>query len=87
VGPRVGLDYVLTLPGLEFRPLVRPARSRLLCRLLYPGFGVLLSGSIDNKNAEFLTLLPLYIDGNSPQHRRLDWSESRSELYGKKKIS
>jgi hypothetical protein len=39
---RAGLDTVekrkfLTLPGLELRPLSRPARSQLLYRLSYPG--------------------------------------------------
>jgi hypothetical protein len=42
VGPRAGLDDVekrtyLTPPGLELRPLGRPARSQSLYRLLYPG--------------------------------------------------
>jgi hypothetical protein len=42
VGPRVGLEDVekrkfLTLPGLELRPLGRPARSQSLYRLSYPG--------------------------------------------------
>jgi hypothetical protein len=42
VGPRAGLDVVekrkfLTLPGLEIRPLGRPARSQSLYRLRYPG--------------------------------------------------
>jgi hypothetical protein len=42
VCPRAGLDGVekrkcLTLPGLELRPLGRPARSQSLCRLRYPG--------------------------------------------------
>jgi hypothetical protein len=41
-GPRTGLDDVkkrkfLTLPGLELRPLGRPARSQSLYRLRYPG--------------------------------------------------
>jgi hypothetical protein len=41
VDPRAGLDDVekrkyLTLPGLELRPLGRPARSQSLHRLLYP---------------------------------------------------
>jgi hypothetical protein len=40
--PRAGLDDVekrkfLTLPGLELRPLGRPARSRSLYRLRFPG--------------------------------------------------
>jgi hypothetical protein len=40
VGPRAGLDDVekrkfLTLPGLELRPLGRPARSQSLYRLRY----------------------------------------------------
>jgi hypothetical protein len=43
VGPRIGVDDVegtkfLTLPGLELRTLVRPARSQSLYRLSYPGF-------------------------------------------------
>jgi hypothetical protein len=43
VSPRVGLDDVekikfLTLPGLELRPLCRPARSQSLYRLWYLGF-------------------------------------------------
>jgi hypothetical protein len=42
VAPRTGLDDVeerkfLTLPGLELRPLRRPARSQSLYRLRYPG--------------------------------------------------
>jgi hypothetical protein len=42
VGPRAGLDDVekikfFTLPGLELRPLDRPARSQSLYRLSYPG--------------------------------------------------
>ena len=41
VGPRVGLDDVekrkfLTIPGLELRPLGRPACSQSLYRLRYP---------------------------------------------------
>jgi hypothetical protein len=40
VDPRVGLEYVekrkfLTLPGLELRPLGRPARSQSLYRVRY----------------------------------------------------
>jgi hypothetical protein len=42
VDPRAGTDDMekrqfLTLPGLELRPLYRPARSRSLYRLSYPG--------------------------------------------------
>jgi hypothetical protein len=42
VGPRAGLDDMkkkefFTLPGLELRPLGRPARSHSLYRLRYPG--------------------------------------------------
>jgi hypothetical protein len=42
VDPRAGLDDVekrkfLTLPGLELRPLGRPARSQSLYRQRYPG--------------------------------------------------
>jgi hypothetical protein len=40
VDPRADLDYVekiLTHTGLEFRPLVRPARSQSLYRLHYHG--------------------------------------------------
>jgi hypothetical protein len=42
VDPRVSLDDMeerkfLTLPGLELRPLGRPARSQSLYRLRYPG--------------------------------------------------
>jgi hypothetical protein len=42
VGPRAGLDDLekrkfLTLPGLELRPLSRPARSQSLYQLCYPG--------------------------------------------------
>jgi hypothetical protein len=42
VSPRAGLDNVekrklLTLPGLELRPLGRPARRQLLYRLRYTG--------------------------------------------------
>jgi hypothetical protein len=46
VDPRAGEDDVkkrkfLTLPGLELRPLGRPARSQSLYRLRYPGSFVL----------------------------------------------
>jgi hypothetical protein len=42
VDPRAGLDTVdkrklLTLPGLELRPLSRPASSQSLYRLRHPG--------------------------------------------------
>jgi hypothetical protein len=42
VSPRTGLDDVevrtfLTLPGLELRPVGRPAQSQSLYRLHYPG--------------------------------------------------
>jgi hypothetical protein len=41
VGPRAGLDLekwkFLTLPGLQLRSLIRPARSKLLYRLHYRG--------------------------------------------------
>jgi hypothetical protein len=41
VDPRAGLDMAkwkfLTLPGIEPRPLSRPARSQSLYRLRYPG--------------------------------------------------
>jgi hypothetical protein len=42
VDPRASLDNLekrkfLTLPGLELRPLGRPARSQSLYRLRYPG--------------------------------------------------
>jgi hypothetical protein len=42
VDPRAGLDNVknrkfLILPGLELRPLDRPARSQSLYQLRYPG--------------------------------------------------
>jgi hypothetical protein len=41
VDPRVGLDVekrkLLTLLGLELRPLGRPSRSQSLYRLCYPG--------------------------------------------------
>jgi hypothetical protein len=41
VGARADLDNLemkfLTLPGLELRPLSRPARSQSLYRLRYPG--------------------------------------------------
>jgi hypothetical protein len=44
VDPRAGLDEMeerkfLTLQGLEFRPLGRPARTLPLYRLRYPGSG------------------------------------------------
>jgi hypothetical protein len=65
VGTRVGLDTVekreiLTLPGLELRPLGLPARSQSLYLLSYPGsFGgrgadVFLSGFLNSLSIEFL---------------------------------
>jgi hypothetical protein len=43
VGPRAGLDNMekkkfFILPGLELRPLGRPARSQSLYRLRYPEY-------------------------------------------------
>jgi hypothetical protein len=40
VDPRIGLDDLETLPGLELRLLSRPARSQSLYRLRYPGTSV-----------------------------------------------
>jgi hypothetical protein len=44
VDPRAGQDVekrkLLTLPGLELRPLGRPARSQSLYRLRYPGSSI-----------------------------------------------
>jgi hypothetical protein len=45
VGSRTGLDDMegrkfLTLPGLELRPLSRPAPSQSLYRLRYPGYSM-----------------------------------------------
>jgi hypothetical protein len=45
VGLQAGLDDVeklqfLILPGLELRPLCRPASSQSLYRLSYPGFSL-----------------------------------------------
>jgi hypothetical protein len=42
---------ILTLPGLEFRPLGRPARSQSLYRLRYPGSGLELKGRISKDEA------------------------------------
>jgi hypothetical protein len=52
MGPRAGLDDVekrklLILPGIELRPLGRPARSQSLYRLSYPGSWVT-AQTIDN---------------------------------------
>jgi hypothetical protein len=59
VGPRAGLDDVekrnfLTLPGLELRPLGRPARSQSLYRLRYlaPNFSFYIN--IDPKKTKIL---------------------------------
>jgi hypothetical protein len=51
VDPRTGVDDVekrkfLTPPGLELRPLGRPARSQLLYRLRYSGSHVTGAGVI-----------------------------------------
>jgi hypothetical protein len=61
VGPRAGLNDIeerkfLTLPGLELRPLGRPARSQLLYWLRYPGFCL-----DDVEKRKFLTLPGLEI--------------------------
>jgi hypothetical protein len=57
VNPRTGLDDVekrkfLNIPGLELRPLGRPARSQSLYRLRYPG-------SLNNLRINKLINLPL----------------------------
>jgi hypothetical protein len=54
--PRAGLDDVekikfLTLPGLEFRPLGRPARSQSVYRLRYPGVEIFLQVHSENLSA------------------------------------
>jgi hypothetical protein len=53
VNPRTGLDDVgrrkiLIPPGLELRPLGRPARSQSLYRLLYPGSTAVVENKIGN---------------------------------------
>jgi hypothetical protein len=61
VTPRAGLEYVektkfLALPGLELRPLGRPARSQSLYRLSYLGSYYLIISAL-NKHAEHYFLL------------------------------
>jgi hypothetical protein len=56
VSPRACLDDVekrkfLTLPGIELRPLGRPARSQSLYRLRYSGSRVLPRVPVLNRNA------------------------------------
>jgi hypothetical protein len=58
VDPRTGLDDLenrkfFTLPGLELRPVGRPARSQSLYRLRYPG-------STNNNNNEDKSILHRY---------------------------
>jgi hypothetical protein len=53
VNSRASLDDVekrkfLTLPGLELRPLDRPARSQSLYRLNYPAMIIIIIIIIDN---------------------------------------
>jgi hypothetical protein len=62
VGPKTGLDEVekrkfLTIPGLELRPLGRPARSQSLYRLRYPGFAFFLWNSNNNTQRTWKWLL------------------------------
>jgi hypothetical protein len=65
VDHRAGLDYLenkkfLTLPGLELRPLSRPARSQSLYRLRYPGsfllvvFAKKIEGLLSHKQMFFI---------------------------------
>jgi hypothetical protein len=71
VGPRASLDSVekrkfFILPGLELRPLGRPARSQSLYRLSYPGSFV--SCSIQNslrKSEYFLQYALDCMDGKA----------------------
>jgi hypothetical protein len=72
---RAGLDDVekrkfFTLPGLELRPLGRPASSQSLCRLRYPGschllqtrrfvLGMNVRKSVKISEAIFLTITTL----------------------------
>jgi hypothetical protein len=56
VDPTAGLKYVekrkfFTLPGLELRPLGRPARSQSLYRLRHPGSFI---GVVENKIGEVI---------------------------------
>jgi hypothetical protein len=56
--PTAGLDDVekkkfLTLPGLELRPLGRPARSQSLFRLRYPGFSFFFSFSFSSSSSSY----------------------------------
>jgi hypothetical protein len=55
VDPTAGLGDMekrkfLTLPGLELRPLGRPARSQSLYRLNYPGSLVIVKAILLSKN-------------------------------------
>jgi hypothetical protein len=68
VDPRTGLDDVekrkfLTLPGLELRALVRPARSQSLYRLSYP-----VSRYREKRNFFYIAS-----EGNSKFCKHFDW--------------
>jgi hypothetical protein len=61
VGPRGDLNDVqkrkfLIVPGLELRPLCRPARSQSLYRLSYPGTHVFW----ESMNMKLLAAVPLH---------------------------
>jgi hypothetical protein len=65
VDPRTGLDELekrkfLTLPGLELRPLSRPARSQSLYRLSYTG-SIMISWDFDLAPCSVLTLRAVHL--------------------------
>jgi hypothetical protein len=79
-GPRAGLDDVekrkfLTLPGLEFTFLGRPARRQSIYRLRYPGSQV--SGTDKSKYVPVINYGPFREDVQSVQ-KRLRGPQNRS---------
>jgi hypothetical protein len=76
VNPGASMDMekikFLTLPGLEFRPLSRPARSQSLYRLRYSGSLKFLNGCLNNFRGKGHTKFMIFTDCiDTPWYRSL----------------
>jgi hypothetical protein len=100
VGPRAGLDdmekwKLLPLPGLELRPLGRPACSQSLYRLSYPGSHIItiiiqnknysvefyLGGGFKPQGCHWLFFLMIIIVFLSPSRKKLHSSRLQSRYF------
>jgi hypothetical protein len=74
VDPRDSLDVqkrkFLTIPGLELRPLGRPARTQSLYRLHYPGYPDASADSASSYTYDYIELSHKFQEKDSDQKNK-----------------